>query len=103
MLFRSNNITLSDSFNLVQYWAAYSDNVTPSESLIVTITKPIVDDSNVTITEAVVLNVGKNIDNTDSTISFEESGSGLLLNYTDAVGASGYFSEIYAGGTVITF
>ena len=44
----------------------------------------------------------KLIDNTDSIVSFTESGNGILLNYTDAVGLSGYFLEYYVGEEVIT-
>lgn len=99
----ADNISILDTFNLVQYWEAYYDNVTPSESLVFSISKPIIDESNVSITDALVQTFGKNIDNADSIISLTEAGEGILLNYTESTGASGYFLDIYAGESVLTF
>ena len=97
----TDNSSITDTFNLIQYWEAYRDNVLPLESLLLNVAKPITDESNVSITDSFIQLFGKNIDTTDSIITLTESGSGLLLNYTDAVGALGYFSEVYAGSPVI--
>ena len=62
----------------------------------------IIDGGTVFVTESFSDVFNKLIDNTDSIVSFTESGSGALLNYTDAVGPSGYFFEYYVGEEVIT-
>jgi len=99
----SDNITPSDSFDIVLYLEAFTDSVNATESLTFNINKTVIDDSNVSITESLTQNFGKLIDNTDSIITLTDSGSGVLLNYTDAIGASGYFAETYVGSTVLTF
>ena len=99
----SDNITLEDTTQVINRLAAFGDNLSPTETLALNVSKPIIDDSNVSITESLTKSFSKAIDTTDSIVTLSESGSGLLLNYTDAIGASGYFSETYVGGTVLTF
>lgn len=99
----SDDITPVEDFNIVLYLEAFADSAETVESLSLNIGKFIDDVSNVNVTESFIQNFGKLIDNTDSTVTFTDSGSGVLLNYTDAVGASGYFAETYVGGTVLTF
>jgi hypothetical protein len=99
----SDDVTPVEDFNIVLYLEPYADSVDTAESLSLNIGKSIEDDSNVNVTESFTQNFGKLIDNTDSTVTFTDSGSGVLLNYTDAVGALGYFAETYVGGTVLTF
>ena len=98
----TDEITLSDTFDLIQYLEAYSDNVTTTEALVYSLDKAITDDTNVFISDSFTQAFSKNIDNNDSTVSITESGNGVLLNYTDSVGVTGYFSEIYVGETIIT-
>ena len=62
----------------------------------------VLDGGTVYVTESLTDVFSKLIDNTDSIVSFTESGNGILLNYTDAVGLSGYFLEYYVGEEVIT-
>ena len=99
----SDEVTPVDEFTIVQYIEPFADSAETVESLSLNISKSIDDDSNVSITESFTQSFGKLIDNTDSTVIFTDSGSGVLLNYTDAVGALGYFAETYVGGTVLTF
>ena len=63
---------------------------------------PILDGGTVYVTESLTDVFSKLIDNTDSIVSFTESGNGIMLNYTDTVGPSGYFLEYYVGEEVIT-
>jgi len=60
------------------------------------------DGGTVYVTESLTDVFSKLIDNTDSNVSLTESGNGILLNYTDTIGASGYFLETYVGEQVIT-
>ena len=99
----SDDVTPVDDFTIVRYIEAFTDSVEATESLAFNIGKTIVDDSNVSITESLTQNFGKLIDNTDSIITITDSGNGILLNYTDTIGASGYFAETYVGGTILTF
>jgi len=99
----SDSVTISDSALISNKLASIVDSLTPSETLTLQVNKSIIDDSNVSITESLTQLFNKRIDNADSTIALTDSGSGVLLNYTDSSGASGYFAETYAGGTVITF
>ena len=60
----------------------------------------IIDGGTVFVTESLTDVFNKQI--TDNTDGFTESGSGILLNYTDVIGPSGYFLEYYVGEEVIT-
>ena len=60
----------------------------------------IIDGGTVYVTESFTGVFNKII--TDNTDGFTESGNGILLNYTDTIGALGYFSEYYVGEEVIT-
>ena len=62
----------------------------------------LLDGGTVYVTESLTDVFSKLIDNTDSIVSFTESGNGILLNYTDTVGPTGYFLEYYVGEEVIT-
>ena len=99
----SDDISIEDSALISNRLAALLDSLTPSETLSLAVSKSITDDSNVNITESLTQVFSKYVDNTDSIITISDSGSGLLLNYTDSFGASGYFAETYAGGTVLSF
>ena len=96
-------IYVDDSALLENQLESFNDDLSLSETLTFSISKSIIDDSNVSITESLTQLFSKVIDTDDSTITLADSGSGVLLNYTDATGASGYFSETYVGGTVLTF
>ena len=98
----TDNITTSDSISVALYLSAFTDNTTPTESLTIKTTLAAFTD-NTTPTESLTLSTGKNIDNNDSNVTFTESVSGTLLNYTtDASAVTGYFANIYVGSTVIT-
>jgi len=97
----TDELSTSDTAQVVLYKEAYVDNVSMDDSIALNVTLAAITD-NVTPSDVFVQTIGKNIDNTDSTVSLTESGTGILLNYTDNVGATGYFSEIYVGETVIT-
>ena len=99
----SDSVTVSDSALISNKLASILDSLTPSETLTLQVNKSIIDDSNVSITESLTQLFNKRIDNADSTITLTDSGSGVLLNYTDSTGAIGYFAENYVGGTVLTF
>ena len=62
----------------------------------------IIDGGTVYVTESFSDVFNKLIDNTDNTVTLTESGNGILLNYTDTIGALGYFSEYYVGEEVLT-
>ena len=99
----SDDITIEDSALVSNRLAALLDSLTPSETLSLAVSKSITDDSNVNITESLTQVFSKYVDNTDSTITISDSGAGLLLDYAESSGASAYFAETYAGGTVLTF
>ena len=99
----SDTATMSDSALIENELATFLESINSIESLVLSVARTIIDDSNVTVSDSFTQTLLKPIDNTDSIITLSESGIGLLLNYTDTSGASGYFSETYAGGTVITF
>jgi hypothetical protein len=60
----------------------------------------ILDGGTVYVTESLTDVFNKNI--TDNTNGFTESGNGILLNYTETIGPSGYFLEYYVGEELIT-
>jgi hypothetical protein len=97
----TDSITASDSTSIVLYLSAFTDNTAPTESLTIKTTLEVFTD-NTAPTESLTLNVGKNIPTTDSNVTLTETVTGTLLNYTDTVGASGYFANIYVGSTVIS-
>tara|TARA_R110000868_G_scaffold12505_7_gene59745 strand:+ start:726 stop:2489 length:1764 start_codon:yes stop_codon:yes gene_type:complete len=99
----SDDITIPDSALVANNLAALLDSLTPSETLSLAVSKSIIDDSNVNVTESLTQVFSKYVDNTDSTITISDSGVGLLLDYTDSSGISAYFAETYAGGSVLTF
>jgi hypothetical protein len=99
----NDDFLLQDSALVSNRLAAIGDDLTPTETLTLSVSKTIIDESNVNITESLTQLFNKQIDNADSIITLSDTGSGLLLNYTDSIGASGYFAETYAGGTVLTF
>ena len=99
----SDDLSIEDSALVSNRLAAIGDDLTPTETLSLQVSKSIVDDSNVNITESLTQLFNKQIDSTDSIITLSDNGAGLLLNYSVTTGASGYFAETYAGGTVITF
>jgi hypothetical protein len=99
----SDDLSLQDSTLVVNQLAAFGDALSPTETISLTVSKSIIDDSNVNITESLTQLFNKQIDNADSTITLSDAGSGLLLNYTDSIGVLGYFAETYVGGTVLTF
>jgi hypothetical protein len=59
----------------------------------------VIDGGSVYVTESLTDVFNKII--TDNSDGFTESGNGILLNYTDTIGASGYFLEYYVGEEVI--
>lgn len=99
----NDDIAPVDDLNIVLYLEPFADSAEAVESLTFNVSKTIDDDSNVSITESLTQNFGKLIDNTDSIITITDSGNGVLLNYTDAIGSTGYFAETYVGSTVLTF
>jgi hypothetical protein len=99
----SDEISLQDSALVSNRLAAIGDDLTPTETLSLSVNKSIIDESNVNITESLTLLFNKQIDNADSIITLSDTGLGLLLNYSVSTGATGYFAETYAGGTVLTF
>jgi hypothetical protein len=79
------------------------DNITSTDNgTYYTLNKSVIDEGNVSVTESLTSAFYKFVDNTDSTVTFTESGNGVLLNYTDVIGPSGYFLEYYVGEEVIT-
>jgi hypothetical protein len=60
----------------------------------------VIDGGTVYVTESLTDVFNKII--TDNTDSFTESGNGIMLNYTDFIGAPGYFLEYYVGEEVIS-
>ena len=99
----SDIITIPDSALVENNLAAFTESIGPLESLVLSVAKNIIDESNVTVSDSFIQTLLKPINNTDSVVTLSESGTGLLLNYTDSTGALGYFSETYAGGNIITF
>jgi len=98
----TDNVTASDTTSVILYLSTFTDNTSPTESLTIKTTLAAFTD-NTTPSESLTLNIGKNIDNNDSNVSFTESVTGTLLNYTtDASPVTGYFANIYVGSTVIT-
>ncbi len=97
----TDDTPISDTAEVVLYKEPYSDNVSTEDSIALYVTLAAINDDT-TPGDEFVQTFGKNIDNADSTITLTETGSGILLNYTDNVGATGYFSEIYVGESVIT-
>lgn len=126
-VFRNTGKVLTDSANVTES-STYlmnklvdTDSITLSETIPLTIYKVIddtltIDDSafalnfgktlsgedNVTFIETVTPSLSFSIDNADSLVSLTESGSGLMINYTSNIGATGYFLELYAGDTIFT-
>jgi len=92
----SDSVTPSDNTSIALQLAAFTDNTTFTDSAVIDFKTTIED--NTTVTESFIQNINKSISNADSTVSFIESGSGVLLNYVE----SSYFSEIYVGETVLT-
>jgi hypothetical protein len=98
----TDSVISLDTTNVVLYLSAFTDNTTPTESLTINTTLAAFTD-NTTPAESLTLSTGKNIDNNDSSVTFTESVSGILLNYTaDASTVTGYFANAYVGSTVIT-
>jgi hypothetical protein len=99
----NDDFLIQDSALVSNRLAAIGDAFTPTETLTLSINKTIIDESNVNITESLTQLFNKQIDNADSIITLSDTGAGLLLNYSVSTGATGYFAETYAGGTVLTF
>ena len=99
----NDDFLLQDSALVSNRLAAIGDDITPTETLTLSVSKTIIDESNVNITESLTQLFSKQIDNADSIITLSDTGTGLLLNYSVSTGATGYFAETYAGGTVLTF
>ena len=97
----NDTVSLSDSTVIAVQLATIEDSITASDSNVLLNTQTVYTDST-NMLESLALSTSKFIDDTDSTVTFAELGSGVLLNYTDAIGASGYFDEIYVGETVFT-
>ena len=95
----SDSTTLTDN-NIISIQKVISDSVSVTDQLLFGEDK-IIDDST-SILETLTNTVQKPINNTDSIVTLTETGQGLLLNYTDNVAPSGYFSEVYVGETVLT-
>jgi hypothetical protein len=91
-----------DSTNVVLYLSTFIDNTSPTESLtIVSAASTVID--NTTPSDTITLNIGININNNDSKVTFTESVSGILLDYTtDVSTVTGYFANTYVGSAVIT-
>jgi hypothetical protein len=99
----SDDITVSDDFTVALQLTPFEDNVSITESITLGISLEPITDISVELSDNIsTFNIGKNIDDTDSIITLIEDGNGVLLNYTDNVGAFGYFTEIYAGEQVLT-
>jgi hypothetical protein len=96
----TDNTPVVDTAQVVLFKEAYVDNVSMDDSIALNVTLAAITDD-VTPADVLVQTFGKNIDNNDSIVTLTETGSGVLLNYTDNVGVEGYFSEIYVGETVI--
>lgn len=96
----TDSTPVTDIAQVVLFKEAYVDNVSMDDSIALNVTLAAITDD-VTPADVFIQTFGKNIDNNDSIVNLTESGSGVLLNYTDNVGVEGYFSEIYVGETVI--
>ena len=96
----TDDTSVVDTAQVVLFKEAYVDNVSMDDSIALNVTLAAITDD-VTPADVLVQTFGKNIDNNDSIVTLTETGSGVLLNYTDNVGVEGYFSEIYVGETVI--
>jgi hypothetical protein len=96
----SDSAPVVDIAQVVLFKEAYVDNVSMEDNIALNVTLAAINDDT-TLIDELTQTIGKNIDNTDSTVSLIESGNGIILNYTDNVGAEGYFAEIYVGETVL--
>jgi hypothetical protein len=92
----SDDVIALESFNLVQYLEAFTDNVTISDTLGFVTNSSLSDDQS--LSDELLQVFSKNIDNNISNVSIIDSGSGILDDY-----AIDYFNEIYAGTIIITF
>lgn len=90
----SDSVTIIESFNKVLFLAPFSDNVTMSDISGFS--------SGFEVNDSLILNdelLQAVSSSAISTVSFTESGSGILLDY----GIEDYFAEAYAGTNVISF
>ena len=92
----SDDVIALETFNLVKYLEAFTDNVTISDTLGFVTNSILSDDQS--LSDELLQVFSKNIDNNISNVSIIDSGSGILDDY-----AINYFNEIYAGTIVITF
>ena len=92
----TDDVIALESFNLVQYLEAFTDNVTISDTLGFVTNSSLSDDQS--LSDELLQVFSKNIDNNISNVSIIDSGSGILDDY-----AINYFNEIYAGTIIITF
>jgi len=113
----TDNASISENLT-VAFSTVLNDSATPLDNNIISVQKVISDtlsvtdqllfgedktlDDNASILETLTTTIQKPISNADSIVTLTESGQGLLLNYTDNVAPSGYFSEVYAGDPVLT-
>jgi len=95
----NDSTTLSDN-NIISIQKVISDTLSVTDELLFGNQISLLDSSS--IQETLATTIQKPISNADSIVTFTESGQGLLLNYTDNVAPSGYFSEVYAGDPVLT-
>lgn len=104
--------TLDASYKLIRKLADNDNVVTSAEITAYQLTKPLTDDT--TISDIITISVIKALtddlqfsDNNFFTLNKVEldnvNVSGLVEDYTDNVGATGYFLETYAATTAITF
>lgn len=104
--------TLDASYKLIRKLADNDNVVTSAEITAYQLTKPLTD--NTTISDIITISVIKALtddlqfsDNNFFTLNKVEldnvNVSGLVEDYTDNVGATGYFLETYAATTAITF
>lgn len=119
LLIDSANVTESSTYLMNKL--ADTDTITLSDTVPITIYKVIddiltVNDNDYTYNLNKILSNEDNVSTTDNLffstpllissnqnfINLSESGSGLMINYTDNTGASGYFLELYAGDTIFT-
>jgi len=99
----SDDISISDVLTVALQLEPFEDNVSITEAFTIGLAPAPVDDVSIELSDSIsTFNIGKNIDDTDSVVTLTEDGNGVLLNYTDNVGVSGYFVEIYAGEQVLT-
>ena len=94
--------TLIGDNNIISLQKVISDSLSLTDELLFSDNTILID--NISTVETLTNTLQKPISNADSTVTLTESGSGVLLNYSDpAVGPSSYFSQEYVGEIVLTF